>query len=86
MELVFILTIVLIEVFFINFTKIVKIVRAFGIHTFMDDEMFPVFLWNKGIPTVRATKLYRGKAAFFRRKSGITDLAENLSLGTIIFV
>ncbi len=52
----------------------------------MDDEVFPVFLWNKGISTVRAAELDGGKTAFFRGEPGITDLAENLSFGTIILV
>lgn len=85
-ELVFIFAIVLIQVFFINVTKIVKIVRTFGIYTFMDNEIFPVFFRNKGISTVWATELYRGKTTIFRRKFGIADLTENLAFGTVVFV
>ena len=86
MEFVFILAIVLIQVFFINVTEIVEIVRALGVYTFVYDEVLPVLLWNKSIPTVRAAEPDRGKTAFFRRESGITDLAKNLSFGTIVFV
>lgn len=50
MEFVFILAIVLIQIFFINVTKIVKIVRALGVYTFMDDEVLAVLFWNECVP------------------------------------
>lgn len=53
MEFVFIFTIVLIQMFVINLFEIVKIIRAFGIYTFMNDEVFAVFLMNKAAGTMR---------------------------------
>lgn len=50
MEFVFILAIVLIQIFFINVTKIVKIVRALGVYTFMNDEVLAVLFWNECVP------------------------------------
>ena len=86
MEFVFVFPIVLIQVVFINFTKIVKIIRALGVDTLMDDEVLAFFLWNKGICTVRAPELEGGKTAFFGGESGVADLAENLPFGAIVFV
>ena len=53
MEFVVVLAISLIKVLFINFLKIVEIVRALGIHTFVKDEMLTVFLVNERVETVR---------------------------------
>ena len=86
MEFVFVFPIVLIQVVFINFTKIVKIVRTLGVHTLMDDEVLAVFLWNKSISTVWASEFDGGKTAFFWGESGVADLAENLPFGAIVFV
>ena len=57
MEFVFIFAIVFIQILFIDFTKIVKVVRAIRIDTFMDDEVLAVLFWNEGIPTVWAAEL-----------------------------
>ena len=86
MEFVFVFPIVLIQVVFINFTKIVKIVRTLGVHTLMDDEVLAVFLWNKSISTVWASEFDGGKTAFFWGESGVADLAENLPFGAIVLV
>ena len=86
MELIFIFAIVFPEVFFINFLKIVKIIRAFRIHAFMDDEVFSVFFGNKSVAAMRATQFYGRKTTVLWRKSCSTDLAENLAFGTIVFV
>lgn len=39
MQLIFIFSIILVQVLFINLFKVVEIVRAFGIHTFVDDKV-----------------------------------------------
>ena len=52
----------------------------------MKNEMFPVFLRNESVPTVRTSELQGRKPAFVRRKPGITDFTEKLSFGTIILV
>lgn len=38
----------------LHFFEIVEIVRAFGIHAFLDDKVFPVFFMYQGISTVWA--------------------------------
>ena len=86
MELVFILAIVFIEVSLVNLLKVVKIIGAFRIDTFMDDKVLPVFLRDKCIAAMGAAKLDGRKAAFYRREPGGTDLAEELSFGAIILV
>ena len=46
-ELVFVLTIGLFQMFLIHLFEIVEIVRAFGIHALMDDKVLPIFLVNE---------------------------------------
>lgn len=53
MELVFIFSIVFFEVSVVNLLKIVKIIRAFRIDTFMDDKVLAVFFWDKSIAAVK---------------------------------
>ena len=54
MEFIFVFTIILISMFFINLFKVVQIIRAFRIHTFMDEEVFAVFLVNETVIAMRA--------------------------------
>ena len=54
MQFVFIFTMVLIQMFFINFFKVVQIIRAFRIYTFMDDEVLAVFFVNETVVAMRA--------------------------------
>ena len=54
MELIFIFTISLFQIFRRNFLELVKIIRTFGIDTFVDAEEFTVFLSYKSFATVRA--------------------------------
>ena len=61
-----------------------EIVRAFGIDALMEDEVFPLFFGNEGIPTVGTAQLYGREAAFGRRKPCCADLAEELSFGAVI--
>ena len=55
-KLVFIFAIVFEEVFLINLFKVMKIVRAFGIDSFVEDKVLAVFLVNEGIAAVRAAQ------------------------------
>ena len=86
MEFVFIFTIVQFEVLLINFFQVVKIIRTLRIHTFMKDEMFPVFLRNESVTTVRTSELHGRKPAFIRREPRVTDFGKKLSFGTIILI
>lgn len=86
MELVFILAKGLSEMLFIDLFKVAQIVRAFGIYTFMQDEMLPVFLWNQSVTTVWAAQFHRGKAVIFRGELSITDFAKKLSLGAVVLI
>ena len=53
-EFVFVPAISFFKMFLIYFFKIVEIVRAFGIHAFVDDKVFPVFFMYQSISTVGA--------------------------------
>ena len=50
MELVFILSVVLLQILFVNLLQIVEIVRAVRIYTFMEDEVFRSFLATRELP------------------------------------
>lgn len=84
MEFIFIFPIILVEVILIHLFQIMEIVRTFRVYTFVQDEIFPVFLWNKGIAAMRAAQLNRRKTAIRRGEPGGTDLAEKLPFGTVV--
>ena len=86
MELIFILAIILFEVFLIHVFQVVEVVGAFGIDALVDDKVFAVFFWNEGISTVRAPQLHGREAAFSWREPGSTDLTEKLPFGAVILV
>ena len=58
MEFVFILSISLIEMFWLHFFKVVEIVRTFRIYTLMQDKTFPVLFGNESVPAVRTAQLH----------------------------
>lgn len=75
-KLVFIFAIVFVEVFLINLFKIMKIVRAFGIDAFVEDEVLAVFLVNECIAAVRAAQgIVFVKAVIIGREVGIANFA-----------
>ena len=80
MELVFILSVVLLQtLLFVNLLQIVEIVRAVRIYTFMEDEVFPFLLSHKRIAAVRAAKgKLLGETVFSGREVSTTDLAAKL--------
>ena len=86
MELVFIFSIVLIEVSLVNFLEVMKVIGTFRVYAFMNDKVPAVFLWDKCIAAVGTAKLNAGEAAFRRRKPRSTDFTEDLTLRTIVFL
>ena len=86
MELVFILSIRLLEMFRIHFFKVVEIVRAFRVHTLMQDKKLPVLLGNESVPTVRTAQLYRREAVILLGKLRVADLAGELTFGSVVLV
>ena len=63
-KLIFVFTIILCEVCFVNFFEIVEVIRTFGINALMDNEVFSVLFRNQAIATVRASLFYGRKPAF----------------------
>jgi hypothetical protein len=53
-EFIFIFSVLLVEMLFINLLEIMKIIRAFGVYTLMYDEVLPVFLMNEVVIAMRA--------------------------------
>ena len=86
MELVFILSISLIEMFWLHIFKIVEIVRTFRVHTLMQDKKLPVLFGDESIPAVRAAQLYRREAVILLGELRVTDLTGELSLTAVVLV
>lgn len=87
MELVFIFPIVLMKMFFIDLFEVMKIESALRIYAFMQNEKLPMFLRSQGMAAVRASERQRlCIAILFQQEAGVTYLAQELSLGTIILV
>ena len=86
MELVFIFSVVLMEIRLVNFPEVMKVIGTVRVYTFMDDKVLAVFLWNKCIAAMGTAQLNTGEAAFGRRKPRSTDLAEELTFRAIVFV
>ena len=83
----FIFTEILFEVLFIHFLEIVEIIRAFGIDTFVNNKVFPVFLRDKGMAAVRAAQgILSGEAVVVRGEGGGADLAGELASPAVVAV
>lgn len=63
----------------------VRSILCQGIHTH-GDKVFPLLLGNEGMVAVRTAELYRREVAFRRGKLCGTDLTQELTLRTIVFV
>ena len=86
MEFIFAFAIVQGEVFTGNFLKIMKVIRAFGIYTFMHSKVFSVLFGNQCVGTVWTAEFQQGAVFFFRRKTVLADFAQDLTFGTVIFI
>jgi hypothetical protein len=80
-KFVFIFTVILIEMLFINLPEIMKIIRALRIYTFMYDEVLTVFLVTEVVIAMRALQNGSfGEAVIFCwRKKSLADFAQNLA-------
>ena len=86
-ELVFIFAVILFQVFLIHLFEIVEIIRAFGVDTFVKDEMLPFFFRSECLATVGTPQgELPGEAVFIWRKICIAYLAFQLSDFTVISV
>ena len=66
MELVLVLAIVFIKIFLINLLEIVQVIRAFGVDTFVYDEMLAVLLGNKSMSAIRTSEFEGCMTIIFR--------------------
>ena len=86
MEFVFIFTVILIQMFFINPGEIMQIERTLWIDALVDAEEPPVLFGDKGMPTVRAHETdWRGNK-LPRDERLATDLALILPVAAIIII
>ena len=76
-EFVFVFAIVFVQMFLIHFLQVVEIVRAFGIHTFVDDKVFTVFLMHQAVVAMRTSQdgVFGKTIIFGWRKKRLADLA-----------
>lgn len=63
-----------------------KIIGAFVIDAFMDDEEFPVFLWNKAMAAVRALEFEWLSGMFAGNKGLRADFALILAIAAVIVI
>ena len=86
MEFIFVFAIILIKVFLLHFFKVVEIIRALWIDTFMYAEELTVFLGNEGISAVRAGKA-KGCCYEFTGTEGLpADFALVLTVAAIVVI
>ena len=66
-----------VQMFLIHFLQVVEIVRAFGIHTFVDDKVFTVFLMHQAVVAMRTSQdgVFGKTIIFGWRKKRLADLA-----------
>ena len=86
MELIFVLTIIFLQVFFIDLFEVVQVVGTFGVHALVKDKVFPVLFGGQSMVAVGTAQLHGRKAALFWRGPGIAYFAEYLPFGAIVFV
>ena len=74
MEFVFILAVILLQIFLVNFLQVMEIVRTLRIYTFMENEVFPFYFEYKRFAAMRAaeSELFE-EAVFFRGEVGAVD-------------
>ena len=53
MQLITVFPEILCEIFLIDLFEVVKVVRAFRVHAFMDDKVLAVFFMNQRMAAVR---------------------------------
>jgi hypothetical protein len=86
-KFIFIFSVRLLKIALIYLFQVVEIEGTFGVHTFVDDEVFTVFLRNQDMSAVRTAQSQRLiMAADTGRKAVITDLAHQLALGTVVLI
>ena len=85
-NLIFVLAVFFLKVFFIDLLQVVEIIGTLGIDALMYNEMFPVLHRNQVMVTVRALEPEALMGIFPRSKWVLADFAEKLGFGTVVFV
>jgi hypothetical protein len=84
-KLVFVLLVVL-ESRRVNRLKVLEIIRAVIVDTFVNDKEFAVLLWKKSMSAVRAFKVKRLSRMFASNEGLTTDLALKLTFSAVVVV
>ena len=86
-EFIFIFAILLFQVLLIDLPQVIEIVRAFHVDAFVDDKVLTVFLVCQGIAAMGAPQgIVFGETVVVRGEVSITDLALDLSFGSVVAV
>lgn len=85
-KLMFVFPVRFSEVLLINICQVMEIVGAFGVHTFVNDEVPAVLFGCKGFSTVRAQQTKRSSDEIAGGKSLPADLAQVLTITAVIIV
>ena len=76
MEFVFVLAVFFLQISRVRFFKIIQIVWAFRIHTFVNSKVLSIFLADKSMLAIRTLQWeFLGEPICFRRKERIADFA-----------
>lgn len=87
MQLVIIFAMVFCQIFFINFTEVMKVERTFWVYAFMDNKVFPVFYMSQRVAAVGTfQRVSLRKAVVIWREGSRADFTEDLSFSPIILV
>jgi hypothetical protein len=85
-KLILVLAIVFSEILFVDLFQVTQIIGTLGVNTFVDYEVFTVFLRHKRMHAVRTTKIQGRRTILFGGEFSLAYLAHKLSLGTVILV
>jgi hypothetical protein len=84
-ELVLVLLVVL-ESCRVNRLKVLEVIGAVIIYTFVNDEELAVLLWKKSMPTVRTFKVKRLSHMLSSNEGLTADLALKLTISAVVVV
>lgn len=62
-ELVFVFAVAFIQVFLVDLFEVVQVIRAFGVHTFVEDEVLPILFGNQSVAAVGTAQLHGRETA-----------------------
>lgn len=62
-ELVSVFAAAFIQVLLVDLFEVVQVIRAFGVHAFVEDEVLPILFGNQGVAAVGTAQLHGRETA-----------------------